>query len=189
MSHFFFTLEKACFGQVLDYELAGFFAGKSAIFFWNVFIQCSVRIKEIDYLKIVSLSDFPVVGVMCRCDFYHTCSEFFVYIRICDNRDFFTCERQFEHFADQSLVTLVIRVYCDCRITKEGFRSGCSDFDFAASVSIFVEEMVHSTLCVNMVNFIIGKGGSTAGTPVYKTLTFVHKAPLIQSDEYITDSL
>ena len=188
VNHLFFTLKKACFSQVFDYKFACLLAFEAAVFFRNIVVQSSVRVQEVDNFKIVAFSNFPVVRVMCRCDFYHTCSEFFIYVRICNNRDFFAGKWQFEHFANQAFVTLVIRVYGNGCITKECLRAGCCNFDFAASICIFIIKVVHCTLSVNVVNFIICKGGSTARTPVYKTLAFVHKSALIQSYENITNS-
>ena len=37
---------------------------------------------------------FKVVRVMCRCDLYTACSEFLIYIFICDDRNLSVCQRQ-----------------------------------------------------------------------------------------------
>ena len=189
MVHLFFALEKTCFRKVFDYQLASLFRLESAVFFRNVFVELSVWSKKVDYFKVVSLSYFPVVRVVGWSNLYHTCSEFLVYIVVGNDWNFFSCDRKFEFLSDKGSVAFVRRVYCDCCITKESFRTSCCNFNLSASVCVFVVKVVHCTLCVFMVNFIISKGSTTARTPVYKALSLVHKAAFIKCYENIADCL
>ena len=65
----------------------------------------------------MTLTNFKVVRVMCRCDLNCTCTEFDINIIVSDNRDLTANKRQNEHLADNVLVTLVFRVNSNCSIT------------------------------------------------------------------------
>ena len=82
----------------------------------------------------MAFSDFVVVGVMRRSDFQSACSELFIYIIVCNNRDFASGERNNDCFTYQIFVFVICRVHRDCNIAKHRFRAGCSDYDCAGFV-------------------------------------------------------
>ena len=134
-------------------------------------------------------SNFPVVRVMSWSNFYHTSSKFHINIIISNNWNFFSSNRKFKHFSNNCFVAFIIRIYSNSSITKESFWTSCSNFNFATSVSIFIINMIHCTVCIFVVNFIISQSSSTTRTPVYKALAFVHKPAFIKSNKNITNSL
>ena len=87
-------------------------------------IDGCIVIHDIDFFKVVALAYLEVIRVMCRCDLNASCSEFLVNIFICDNRDLTVSQRQFQHLADQVFVSFILRVYCNCSISKKCFRTG-----------------------------------------------------------------
>ena len=125
------------------------------------------------------LTNFPVVRVMGWSNLYHTGSEFHINIIICNDWNFFSGKRKLKHFSNDRLIAFVVRIYGNCSITKEGFRTGCCNFNAARTISIFIVKMIHCSLSIFVVNFIICKSSTTAWTPVYKTLTTVHKSAFI----------
>ena len=187
MNHFFFTLKEACSCQIFYYKGASLFWLESSVFFRNVFVHASIWSKKIDYFKIVSLTYFPVVRVVGRSNLYHTSSKFHINIIICDNWNFFSCERKLQHFSNDRLIAFILRIYGNGSITKESFRTSCCNFNLSASISIFIIKVIHCPLSIFVVYFIISKSSTTARTPVYKALTTVHKSALIQSYENVAN--
>ncbi len=117
---------------------------------------------------------------------YHTGSEFLVYIIICNYGDFFTCKRKLEFFSYKRGIAFICGVNGNGCITKESFWTCCGNFYFTTAISIFIIKVIHRTLCILVVNFIISKGCSTTGAPVYKTFSTVHEAAFIKGYKYIT---
>ena len=76
------------------------------------FVDGSVIVQDVDLFQVVTFSNLEVVGVMSRGDLYAAGSELFVYIEIADHRDLAVGEGELQHFSDEVLITLVIRVYC-----------------------------------------------------------------------------
>ena len=75
----------------------------------------------IDYnnlFEIMALSYLKIVRVMCRSNLYTSGSEFFVYIGIRNYRNFPVCHWKLEHFSNDILITLILRIYCNRSISK-----------------------------------------------------------------------
>ena len=95
--------------------------------FSALFIDRSVIVHYIDLFQIMTFSYFKVIRVMCRSDLYRSCSELFVYIVIRHDRDLSVYKRKDHVFADNILISLVIRMYRDRRISKKRLRTRCRD--------------------------------------------------------------
>ena len=64
------------------------------------------------------LSYLKVIGIVRRCNLNRSGSKFLVYIVICDNRNLPVCQRQLTGLSYNRFISLVIRVYGDCRISR-----------------------------------------------------------------------
>ena len=104
--------------QVSYHGFSCFVAVHSGIFSTILLIDRCIIVHDVDLRQVVTFSDFKVVRVMCRCDLNRTCSEFFVYIVVGNDRNLSVCQRQFTHFSYDVFVSFIIRVNCDCSISK-----------------------------------------------------------------------
>ena len=188
------SLEKTLILQILIYQFSCCSTGHATVFLRAVVVQGAVRIQDVDYFKVVPLSYFPVVRVVGRGDLNHTCSEFPVYIGVGDDRDNPVCQRKLELLAYNSLVSLIIRMHCNCSIAQEGLRTCGCNLDSCASVGgravcKFIPDVVHCSVGIDVVNLVVCQGCAAPRTPVYKVLPFIDKPPLVQGYKYFSNSL
>ena len=183
------SLEESLILQILIYQLSCSCTGHATVFLGAVIVKCAVRIKDVDHFQVVPLSYFPVVRVVGRGDLDHTGSEFLVYIGVGDDGDNPVCQRKLELLAYNSLVPLIIWMHCNCSIAQEGLGTGGCNLNPCASVRSrtvckFIPDVVHCSVCVYVVNFVVGKCCAAPRTPVYKVLAFIDKSPLVQGYKY-----
>ena len=93
--------------------------------FSALLVNCCIIVHDIDFRKVMTLSYFEIVRVMCRCDLNSTCSEFFVYIIVCNDRNLTIYKRKDCHLSYDIFVSLIIRVNGDCCISKQCLRTCC----------------------------------------------------------------
>ena len=149
-----------------------------------IICDLSIFSKNSDYLKSVTLADFKVVRVMCRCDLNGTCTEFDINIIICDNRDLTANKRQDEHLADNILITLVLRVNSNSGIAKECLRSCCCKIDISGTVLERISQVPEMTGLIRIIYLGIGDRCKAMRTPVDDPLTSVDKTLIIILYEY-----
>ena len=125
----------------------------------------------------MSLSNLKVVRVVCRSDLYASGSEFLVNILVCNYRDLSVCERKLQHFAYDVFVALIIRVYCNCSISKKCLWTGsCDLYEFALFSNNRVIDVPEKSVLILMLNLCIGNGGLAYRTPVDNTRALVDVA-------------
>ena len=93
--------------------------------FSTLLIDRSIIIHDVDLRKIMTLSYFEIIRVMCRCDLNSTCSEFFIYIIIRNDWDLTIYKRKDCHLSYDIFVSLIIRVNGDRCISKQCLRTCC----------------------------------------------------------------
>ena len=130
----------------------------------------------------------PVVRVMGGRDFYHSRAEFFIDIRIGNERDDAVRERKTEFFSDNRFVAFVFRVDGNRRVAEQGFRARRCNFYARRAVGRgavckLIPNMIHRAVCVRVVNFIVGKRRAAARTPVDQILSLVDEFALVQRNE------
>ena len=64
----------------------------------GIWIHRCVIIHNLNLCKVVTLTDFKVIRVVCRSDFNTTCTKFFINIFVRNNRDFTSDKRKNKHF-------------------------------------------------------------------------------------------
>ena len=173
----------------LDDEFPRLLALHSAVFFGNVVVERAVGIEKVDYFEVVPLSDFPVVRVVGGRNLHHSRPEFLVDVAVGDYRDFLVDEGKDDLLSDKILVPLVIGIDGDGSIAEERLRARRGDLDSSRTVGKIIINMVHRTLRVDVVDLVVRKRRTAAGTPVHEILPLVHKPALVQRDENIADSL
>ena len=121
---------------------------------------------------------------MSRGDLYAAGSELFVYIEIADHRDLAVGEGELQHFSDEVLITLVIRVYCHCGIAEKSLRTGRGDLhEFALFTYDGVIDVPEETILILMLYLGIGDGSLADRAPVDDAGAFVDVAFLIEAYE------
>ena len=72
----------------------------------------------------MAFSHLKIVGVVRRRDLYASGSELFVHIGVGDYRNFTVGQRKLQHFSDQILIPLIVRIYRNGGISQQSFRPG-----------------------------------------------------------------
>ena len=155
-----------------------------ACIFAAVFIDGSVIVHDIDFRQIMTLAHLKVIGVMGRCDLYSAGSEFFIYIGIRHDRDFFAHQRQDCFLSYDVFVALIIRMYGDGCIAQHGLRTGGCDLQEIIGSHDRILDMPEMSVLFLMLNFRVGKGCLTYRTPVDDPGALIDIAFLIQADKY-----
>ena len=181
--------EKSLRFKICYHCFTGFVAVHTCIFATKR-IDGSIIIQNIDFLQIMTFAYFKVIRIMCRCNFYTSCSKFFVNILIRNNRDLTVSQRQFQHFADQIFVSFIIRIDCNCSISEKCFRT-CS-CDLYKSAFLTYDRIINvpeKSVLILMFYLCIRDGSLAYRTPVDDSGTFVNISFLIQTDKYFLYSL
>ena len=98
------------------------------------FVHDAIVINDLDPLQTMLVSDFKVVGIVRRCDFQRSGTEFHVHITVKDNGDGFFEDREQHPGVFQMTVTVVFGINRHGRIPQQGFRSCCGDGEMACSI-------------------------------------------------------
>ena len=175
--------------QISNHCFSCFVTIHTCIFTTILFVDRRIIVHDIDLRKIMAFSDFKVVRVVSRCNLNSTCSEFFVYIIICNDRNLSVCQRQKTFFSYDIFVSLIIRMYCDCRISKHCLRTCCRNLKEIICSNDRIFDMPEESILLFMLYFRIRKRCLTYRTPVNNTGTFVNKSFLMQADKYLLYSL
>ncbi|MNE48163.1 hypothetical protein D3C80_1426100 [compost metagenome] len=88
-------------------------------------IQACIFVENINYFKIVFVSQSFIVHIVRRSYFQATGSEFNIYIFVFNNRNHSSCNWNDRFFAFQMRETLVIWIDTDGSIPKNSFRTRC----------------------------------------------------------------
>ena len=122
---------------------------------------------------------------MCRCNFNASGSELFVYVSICDNRDFTVGQRQFQHLSYQIFVSVIFRVYRYCGISQKCLRTGrCDLYEFSFFTDYRVVDVPEVACLLLIFNLCIGDGSLAYRAPVDDAASFVDPSFFIQTAEY-----
>ena len=92
------------------------------------FINDTVRVHNVNTLKIVTVTNFKVIRVVGRRYFHCTRTKFLVNVRIRNNRQFASNDWKSDCFTDKIFVAFVIRVNNNRSITKHCLRTRRCDF-------------------------------------------------------------
>ena len=165
--------QKAKLVQILYHDFSCLVAIHACVFSAKL-IDGSIIVHDVDFRKVVSLSNLKVVRVVCRSDLYASSSEFLVNILVCNYWDLSVCERKLQHFAYDIFVTVIIRVYCNCSISKKCLRTGsCDLYEFALFSNNRIVDVPEESVLILMLNLCIGNGGLAYRTPVDNTGSLV----------------
>ena len=127
----------------------------------------------------MTLAHLKVIGVMGRCDLYSAGSEFFIYIGIRHDRDFFAHQWQDRFLSYDVFVALIIRMYGDGCIAQHGLRTGGCDLQEIIGSHDRILDMPEMSFLVFVLNLCIRKRSLTLRAPVDDPGSFVNVSLLI----------
>ena len=170
--------------QFLYHDLAGLVAIHACVLA-AVLIDGCIVVQNIDLRQVMTLSYLEIVGVMCRGNLYYAGTKLLIYISVCDNRNFTTYQRQDHGLTYDIFIPLVIRVYCQGAVAKQGFRSGGSDlYELVTALNRIID--MPEMACLLLVLYLcVRDRGLADRTPVDDTGSLIDIALLMQAQEYL----
>ena len=136
--------ECAAFFKVFYNLLTRFVAVKSLIFS-TLCIDCSVGVHYIDDGKVVTKTNFKVVGVVCRSNLNGTCTEVLFNIFVSNDYDFTTNKGKDTSLSNEVCVSFILGMNCDSCIAKKCFGTSCSNFNVAVRIAHLITDMPEMT--------------------------------------------
>ena len=150
------------------------------------FVHGCVIVDDNDLFQVMTLSNLKVIGVMGRCYLYASCPKLLIYICICNYRNLSSCSRKNKHFPNNILITLIIWVYRNRRISEQCLRTGGGNLHKTAFLPNYrVVDVPEKSILLLMLHFRIGDGSLTYRTPVYNAASLVDPTFFIQLDKYV----
>ena len=131
----------------------------------------------------MSETNFKVVRVMGRCDFYNTCTEFSIYIFIGNDGNFLIQHGNNTGFAYQMLISFILGMNGNGSIAQHSFGSCGSQSQLFIGTNDGIIDVVEIACHIHMFHFRIGNGGLTFGTPVDDLFATVDIAFFIQTNK------
>ena len=122
-----------------------------------ILINGSVIVHDVDLRKIMTLANFEVIRVMCRCNLHCSCTEFFIHIVVCHDRDLPSHQRQDYFLPYNILISLVIRVHRDSRIPEHSLRTCGRDLKETVCPCDRILNMPEMTFLLLMLYFCVRK--------------------------------
>ena len=170
--------------QILYHSFSCFVAIHACIFSTILLIDRSIIIHDVKFWQIVTFSNFKVVRVMCRCDLNSTCSELFVYVVICNNRNLTVCQWQLTHLSNDIFISLIIRVNCNCSISQKSLRTCCCNLKETVCSYDWVLNVPEESVLLFMFYLGIRQGSLTYRTPVDDSGASVNESFFMKVQEY-----
>lgn len=117
---------------------------------------------------------------MSWCHFYYSSSKVHFYIAIGYDRHFSSCQRNNNLFADEVLISAIIRMNCNSSISKQSFRSCCSEDKAFISSDNRIFDFSEISLLIEHLYFIISKSGSTARTSINHIFSLIDETVIVE---------
>ena len=133
----------------------------------------------------MSLRSLEVSGVMCGRDLHDSGTEFHIYHLITYDGDLFVHYGKYDRSAYELLVSLILRVYCECLICEECLWTSRGDKELLISACDEVVHIVHLLFDLSMLHFDIRYHRFEGRGVVHHVLSAVYESFVIQIDEYI----
>lgn len=112
--------------------------------------------------------------------FYYSSSKVHFYIAISYDRHFSSCQRNDNLFANEVLISAIIRMNCDSGISKESFRPCCSKDEALISSDNRIFDLSEISLLIEHLYFIISKCSSTARTSIDHIFSLIDESIIVE---------
>ena len=163
----------ALFFQVFYNGFSGFITLHACILA-ATFIDSGIVIHDIDLFQIMPLSNLKVIGVMGRCDLHRAGSKFFIYIKVCHNRNFPVYQWKHDCFANNIFVPLIFRVYRNSSIAKHGLWTGGRNLQKILRTYDRILNMPEMSALLFMLHLCVRQRSLTYRTPVDDPGAFIN---------------
>ena len=166
-----------CFVTVHSTEFAG------------IFVHCTVVVHYTDYRQVVTQTHFKVVGVVSRCNLYNACTKIHVNVFVRNDRDFTVDEGNYHGLTYKVTVTLVVGIYCYCRVAQHCFGTCCSKCNLFLAVGSKVAVMPEKSVLFGILYFGVGQRCVTHRTTVDDSVALVNQTVLVHGNKCLAHSL
>ena len=173
----------SAFLQIIDDKRPGLLSLHSPVFLRNILIERSIGIEKVYRLEIMSLTAFPVVRIMSWRDLYHTGTEFHVDESVSDDWYASVSQRQKELLAYDTLVSFVIRVYCDSDISEHRLRTCRRNSDVSRTICIWILHIIELSWDVLILDLVISKRSTALRAVIDKIHALIDETTLIKRYE------
>ena len=160
-----------------------------------VLIDRRVVVHDVDLRQVVTLSDFKVVGVVCRGDLDDARTEFPVNIFICHDRDPAVHEGKPDVTADQVVVALILGMDCHCSIAEHSLGTRCGELEESClgDRTVLFDQRIFDVPemagLLFILHFRVGDGSVADRTPVDDPASLVDPALFVHLHKYFGDGL
>ena len=129
----------------------------------------------------MTLANFKIVGVVSRRDLNAARSKPLIHVFICNNRNPAIRKGKYKFFSYEILISFILRIYRNCRISQHGLRSCGGYFHKAAFLTHDgVVDMPEKSILILMLHLGIGNRSLAFGAPVYYLGALVYPAFFIK---------
>ncbi len=126
---------------------------------------------------------------MSRSNFDCAGTEFFINVRISNNRDFTISQRQLQHLADKMLVAVIIGIDGNGLVAEKSFRTGSGNNNAFRTIGCRITNFPKFTFLFFGFNFQIGNGALKLRIPINQTGSFINKAFSVKLNEAVSHCL
>ena len=145
--------------------------------------KMSVVSKGTNYGKIVTKTNFKVVRVVGRSDFYYACSLCHICVLVAYDRNFNIQKRQDNVTTVKMSISRIVGIYCNGSITEHRFGSCCCKLQLLARFLNSIEQVPEIRILRFIFNLGVGNGGIAMRTPVYHTVSSVNQSVIVKLAE------
>ena len=154
---------------------AGIFSGSGA--------HVAVIGHDVDFGQLVAAADFEVVDIVRGRNFQSAGAELAIDVGVRDDGNFAIRERQMDHFADELLIALVLRVDGDSGIAQHRFRPGGGDDDIFLRPDHRIADVPEFPSALGVNGFQIADGRAAMRAPIDHVMRAINQPVFVQADE------
>ena len=176
----------AVFAQLLHNGLAAFLAAHAGVAAAHVaHAHVAVVVDDLDEFQVVGMAELPVVGIVAGGHLQAAGTEFAIHVAVGDERNFAVHHGHDELLAHEGGIAFVVGMHAHGGVAENGFGAGGGDGHGTRAIGEVVAHMPEHALGVDVIHFVIGKGGVAARAPVDDVLALVDEPFLIELHEHL----
>ena len=166
------------FSEIVHNSLTRFEGGQSGV---GATLICHMSIigQDINYRQVMTQSDFVIVRIVRRRNFYVSGPEFRIDVRIGNNRYIAIGKRKMHHATDVMSSLFIVGVHRDGRVSKHCLGACSRDGDRPFSIGEGVTNRIEKSVLFLMFHFNVGDRSQTGWTPVDHTLAAIDQPFLV----------
>ena len=139
--------------------------------------------------EVLSSADFKVVRVVSGSDFNAACTLVKLSVLVAYYRNASSNERKSYVFADEVLISFVVRVYRNRSISEQCFRTCGSNLNESAAAYERITDVPEVAVLLAVVNLGVGDGCFAVRTPVDDSLAAIDESLFVKAVEHLANCL